>query len=739
MIEHRTSLQQPPSNIRKSTPEESFPQDINQLRHHIMEQLTTVLEGQTRTRIFASSIIKMISRVHSEILNTLDGCMARTENPDISETLSASKLKCQCLQSAFQSLINQRQRQWRENSFYLQEIIEEFSQTTTYLSSALIEKDLFERQSNVLANIILSHEKISQWQEFLLEILRGFHAIFPFNFFCIVFAETSDISLSFYYTRNFTETERNAIKNKMTGEVLSQLELADDTAVDFEEFFIENSSKSINLEHLKLITVSVPDHTPGLSGILSVAFASPTSRTPQEQDIIRSLLSVMVIIFGSSKVLNHTLSELEYYSNHDPLTGIHNRRYFNDMLEYEIGRSERHQHTFSILQLDLDDFKEINDSYGHPAGDDVLIQIAETIRSCLRKGDIAVRMGGDEFALILPETPPSGAKKVAETLKEALQTLIFEIIPGNRFCVTTSIGIASYPKDARTLDDLMSGVDSSLYRAKGLGKNEVCEFDPIVNYAQSVRDNRNFVEELRQALKEYKITPFFQPIFDCKTGEIFAYESMARLLLEDGKTLPASRFIETIEKYSLGRELDRIIVQKVIDTNKMLMADGVKPKRLFINLSAQEIYGRGILGYAEELCNLYQVPPDSIVFEILERDAIGDISHMAGFLKKLRKSGFAFALDDFGSGYNSFHYLRELHFEYVKIDGAFVRSIVDSKIDRSLVANLSNLCKDLGILTIGEFVENVEILNVLKEIGVNYAQGFYLGMPESGFKGVTRN
>lgn len=227
---------------------------------------------------------------------------------------------------------------------------------------------------------------------------------------------------------------------------------------------------------------------------------------------------------------------------------------------------------------------------------------------------------------------------------------------------------------------------------------------------------------------------FFQPIVDCNTGEIFAYESLARIMEANGNTMAAGQFIETIEKYGLSRDLDRAIVSKVIEANKGVMLAQGKPKRLFINLSAQEIQGRGILGFAEELCSQLEVPPSSIVFEILERDAISDMSHMSKFLTNLRKKGFAFALDDFGRGYNSFHYLRELHFEYVKIDGAFVRNILNSRIDRALVRNLSNLCQELDILTIGEFVESQEIFDLLKEMGINYGQGVHIGMPQSGLE-----
>ncbi len=216
---------------------------------------------------------------------------------------------------------------------------------------------------------------------------------------------------------------------------------------------------------------------------------------------------------------------------------------------------------------------------------------------------------------------------------------------------------------------------------------------------------------------------------DCKTGELFACETLARLIEPNGEILSAGVFIEAMEKYGMGRELDRSILKNAFQAKREQMRRGGAPTRLFLNLSAQEIQGRGILSYAEDLCNAYEIPPQLIVFEILERDAIGDMTNMRKFLTNLRAKGFAFALDDFGSGYNSFHYLRELHFDFVKIDGAFVRNILNSKIDYALVHNLSNLCQDIGIKTVAEFVENQSIFDELKNMGIDYAQGFHISLP----------
>ena len=316
-----------------------------------------------------------------------------------------------------------------------------------------------------------------------------------------------------------------------------------------------------------------------------------------------------------------------------------------------------------------------------------------------------------------------------EKLRNELRDIAFEGLAGKTFHITTSIGVVTFPGDAQSITDLMAGVDICLYRAKKTGKDSVRTVEAVEDKVQANRVVRDNAEKFREGLRDDRIIPYFQPIVDCRTGKIFAYETLARYCEPNGETLSATVFVETLERYGMGRELDRVMIRKSLTVLKQHIAEQGGECKLFINLSAQEIQGRGVLGFAEHVCHELEISPSHLVFEILERDAIGDMTHMRKFLTELRKKGFSFALDDFGSGYNSFHYLRELHFEFVKLDGDFVRNIMSSKIDFSLVGNLSRLCQDLGILMVAEYVESREIMEALQEMGVEYAQGYYLGVP----------
>lgn len=707
---------------------------LEALRLRFFEYCATLLEGQVRSHHFAAATRDLTRSEHQEILADLRRFEREQAGKPLAVSLEDVARRCDSLQGALDLLADERQRRLHRNGDYVKEIMREFDRMTSDLSTTLIEKSLLERQSRVLESIILSYEKVSQWKTFVQQILADFHTVFPFDFFIVAFSEEHSLGLYIYFMGAYADDVRAVVRERFAADFLRQLKLPPSTPVDVEEFIVLKAPAAMALADVSLLTVAMPEHLPGLSGILGVGYASSSPLTAQEAGIIRSILSVMMMVVGSSKVLNRTLLELEYYSTHDPLTGLHNRRHFNQMLEYEVGRSERHHHNFSLLFLDLDDFKDINDSYGHPTGDEVLRSIGEAITLNLRKGDLACRIGGDEFAVLLPETGLEGGMSAGEHLRELIAKREFPGPNGKSFHTSVSIGVVSYPRDAQTFGELVATVDVSLYHAKHLGKNITANIDSAKTLLQETRAKRTDVEMLREAFKADRVVPYFQPIVHCQSGELFAYESVARLIAENGEIATAATFIDAVEKYGLVHDLDRIMIEKSLREKKRSLQDGARSVRLFVNLSAQEIQGRGILGYAEDLCERLEMPPSCLVFEIVERDAIGDMSNMRKFLSNLRKQGFAFALDDFGSGYNSFHYLRELRFEYVKLDGSSVRNILNSQIDHALVCNLVRLCNDLGIETIAECVETEGILNALRQIGTNYVQGYHIDMPQPHMK-----
>lgn len=708
--------------------------NLDAFREHVLSHLAALLESHVHSWVFGEEVGSFVSRENKVFDAFLQEVEHQVRSATAGPALVQVASRCRDVRTAMALMIRERQRKWRENGDDLRGLMLEFNQLVNDLEETLIDKDLLERQSRVLRNIILSHERIAQWKEFVQEILADFYKFFPFKLFFIAFTEEHGLSLNIYYMGDFSEEVRQTARQRLSKEMLAQLGLPADSLLEIEEFQVLEKGSFDSLAEVDLLTVAVPETLPNLEGILGVGYGSVEQMAAREREIVRSILAVMVMVVGSSKALSRTMAELEYYSVHDPLTGLHNRRYFNDMLKYEIDRSLRHQHEFAILSLDLDNFKEVNDSFGHPCGDEVLKELAQVLRTHLRKGDVLTRLGGDEFAILLTETSRDGGRMVAEAIRNAVRETVFHSPTGEVFHITVSVGVVGFPQDAHTQDDLMSGVDHALYHSKERGKDAVSFAEAVAHNLERSRQTRAHVERLRAALKDERLLPYFHPIVSARDGSLHAHETLARLREPDGEIISAAMFIDTLEKYGFGWELDRAMIAQALTAKKAHMdSGGGAASRLFINLSAQAIQGRGILNYAEEACRNLGFPPQRVVFEIVERDAIGDMSNMRRFLSELRDKGFAFALDDFGSGYNSFHYLRELHFEYVKIDGAFVRNILHSKVDYALVKNLIHLCQDLGILTIAEFVESAEIMDKVREMGVDYAQGYYIGMPRPVF------
>lgn len=546
-----------------------------EMRQQVLERFASLFENQTRSRLFATSLTDLARDTHKELLAGLHSSITKVsslrleqaERDELTSNLGRAVARCARLDKTLELLLTERRRQWRRNAEDLQQVMFEFNRTAKDLAGTLLEKDLLERQSGVLETIVLSHENVTQWKAFVQEVLLGFNAFFQFDVFFIAFAEDNNLALYIFYMGAHSEESTGQARKKLAHDLLAKLALSNDVPIAIEEFQVLSGRAKADekLDNIQLITAPVPDlDRSNMAGLLGLGYTAPAGLTPQESSVIHSMLAVMVMVVGSSKALSRTLSELEYYSTHDPLTGLHNRRYFNDILDYEVGRSERHNHEFSILMLDLDDFKDVNDTYGHPCGDMVLVQVAESIRSIVRKGDLATRIGGDEFAIILVETGTEGAIAVAEKLRTALRQMTFEGTQGKYFHITTSIGLVTYPGDANSISDLMAGVDLGLFRAKELGKDSIATLESVNDRLHASRMKRDYAESLRASLREGRVIPYYQTIFDCTTGRPFAYETLARIKEPDGTVLSAGAFIETIEKYGLGRELDRTIIEQAL-------------------------------------------------------------------------------------------------------------------------------------------------------------------------------
>ncbi len=415
--------------------------------------------------------------------------------------------------------------------------------------------------------------------------------------------------------------------------------------------------------------------------------------------------------------------KLQELSDRDYLTGLYNRRKFEEFLSYEIKRSVRHKDKFTLLMIDLDNFKYVNDTYGHAAGDLVLKEVTEIFGSNLRNADILARLGGDEFAVILPQTAYDEGFAVVEKLRERLEgtpiSLMFEQIT-----LTASFGVAEYPEQGESIESLLTGSDLAMYKAKRAGKNTIARADQSdQEMATEIQKKGEF---LRRAIDEDRVEPFVQPIYDIKSGELFGYEVLARIR-EGDRYMAAGQFIEVAERLGLACRIDNIVLTKGLKVREEL---GLWDVQFFFNLATNSLFSGNYVDLIESHYSRHpEQKKEGITIEILEREAIHNVKALMDIIEEMKKVGIMFALDDFGSGFSSFVYLKYFDTEYIKIDGEFVKNITVNDKDRIFVKHINDIAQEFGKKTIAEYVEDEETLEVLREIGVDYAQGYHYGKP----------
>ncbi len=424
------------------------------------------------------------------------------------------------------------------------------------------------------------------------------------------------------------------------------------------------------------------------------------------------------------KTVQEYNTRLEELSIRDPLTGLYNRRKFQEFMQYEIIRATRHQRGFSVIMIDLDNFKYINDTFGHPIGDMVLKELSAMLGDGLRRGDVLARLGGDEFAIILPETGATNGLQVATKLHQALSGKEFEL-PVGKIRSTASFSMVSFPEDGQTGDQIYAAMDVVLYKAKTRGKNQVMTAESEED--RSMMSIFKQGEFLRDAMREDRIEAFLQPIINVQNNEVMAFEVLVRI--RDGETIiPAGEFIEVAEELGMAKELDREVFRKGL-AHYAVIAKKNPQVKMFFNLFPRSFNDLDWVHGIPELVRSVGVSCESIVLEITEREALPNLTQVRAVIEELRTTGISVALDDFGSGFSSFLYLKYLSIDYVKIEGSFVRNMVSDERDRIIVEQINSMAHQFGLKTVAEFVEDEMTAKMLAEIGVDYAQGYYYGRP----------
>ena len=422
-------------------------------------------------------------------------------------------------------------------------------------------------------------------------------------------------------------------------------------------------------------------------------------------------------------------SELTYQAQHDSLTGLHNRSYFMGEMERLITRVARSGIDCAMLYLDLDQFKYVNDTLGHAAGDRLLIECTNMLRNHIREGDLLARFGGDEFTVLLYNVDTTAAQRVAEHIRDLFEHYRF-IDSGQSFNITCSIGISMITSDSISADDVLLHADLACNIAKTQGRNCVHLSSSDDKEKDGMAEDIGWATRVRDAYEQNRFGLVYQPIMSIADNTVQDYEVLLRMSLKNGDTIMPGGFMPAAERFGLIHQVDRWTVDAAM--KQLAELHGNKQfVRFAINLSGRAFEDKQLLPMIQSLLRETSIDPSAITFEITESAAISNLTAATDFIFKLKDIGCQFALDDFGTGFSSFAYLKHLPVDKLKIDGSFVRGLAESSVDQAMVKSMNQIAHALNKQTIAEFVENESTLLLLKDFGIDFAQGHFLGRPES--------
>lgn len=442
---------------------------------------------------------------------------------------------------------------------------------------------------------------------------------------------------------------------------------------------------------------------------------------------------------GTVLVLHDMTRERQYIANlswqasHDALTGLANRREFERRLEQALALQNLQPGRHSLMFLDLDQFKLVNDTSGHAAGDELLRHICAVLQQCLREEDILARLGGDEFGVLLQDCTPAMAEKMAEVLRQSVQNLHF-VWKGRPFVSTVSVGLVHGSPALTSLEATLRAADMACYMAKEKGRNRVQVYHPDDSELSSRFGEMAWIQRLHMALEEDRFCLYAQAIAPLDNDPEHAaghVEILLRLRDESGRIILPDSFIPAAERYGIMSSLDRWVVRNVFRVIAHCLSEGHRGPMAIcaINLSGASLGNDDFLEFLRQQFKVDGIPPQMICFEITETVAIANLSSAIRFINELKALGCRFALDDFCAGMSTFSYLKHLPVDYLKIDGSFVKDMLDNPINRAMVEVINHIGHVMGKQTIAEFVETPQIEAVLREIGVDFAQGYLIERP----------
>ena len=423
-----------------------------------------------------------------------------------------------------------------------------------------------------------------------------------------------------------------------------------------------------------------------------------------------------------------TAEQLIYLAERDSLTGLYNRHRFQEELARSLSEAERRNFQVALLFFDLDEFKYINDTFGHRAGDAMLIRVAGEVGTIVRNNELLSRLGGDEFAVLASGVSVAHAEALAERIVRAIGQIPLRF-DGHNLRLTTSLGIAFYPENATTAEELIAHADSAMYQAKQAGKNAWRTYRPELDDSLKMVKHLSWKERISRAVEQGLLQLHFQGVYHAQTGNLAHLEALVRMIDAENpqQLIMPGHFISHAEKSGKIRDIDRWVIGEVI----AMLARSEQVPPIAVNISGRSFDDPTLPQFISEQLARHGVAPQRLLVELTETSAVTDLHDAQRFIESLRQTGCPVCLDDFGTGFSSFAYLKHLNADILKIDGLFIRNLTNDYDNQVFVKAIVDVARGMRKTTVAEFVENADILEMLKRFGVDMVQGYHLDMPRA--------
>jgi len=613
----------------------------------------------------------------------------------------------------------------------LNDIFREVEKFTTKLKGVAIDKEIMEFEIKILEKLMITSDVIRDWKALVSKLLTEMNKVIDAcALFSIFHVDEGVYDIEVFWRSKPSDSIKASVER-----VINKLIMKDNsvfkglTSFNVIHNIIDKNTDLTNITEadIELQMKTILLDNPQVGGVVGVGVHSDISRDSVRSLMIEGILTTLISAVGSIKAIYKYTKDLEFYATRDPLTGLYNQRLFWELLGSESAKARRHKGKFAVMIIDFDKFKLINDTHGHKFGDDFLKTYSTAINGQLRQGDILCRYGGDEFTIILPETPKDHAIVVAERVKEAIENISMTAPNNDTVKATISIGMATFPDHADNAQDIFLIADTMLYKSKGAGRNTISipTDDDIGDIYQKMSEKSFLV---LRAIDDNLLMPYFQPIINTSSNKIIGHELLMRIIA-DNNVIAAKEFLEFADNMGLMQKLDNILLDKAF---QKISAEGYTGN-LFVNMTTKGLKISDFVIKLMELVNKHNIDSNLIVFEISEQEIIKNMGLLEKLIIELNFKGFRFAIEGFGHGLTSFQYIKHFPVDYIKIQSSLLKSASTDKIDKAYLRSILTLAHELNIVTIAEFIECSEDNEQVNDEKIDCCQGYFRGMPSPEF------